>query len=278
MRANSPSAVFASLTLHGAVVALILVVTMYVARQEQRPPVIFELVAGPPTAPNELVAPALGNTTNKLTVEIPKPPEKVEPVVQEVVKPPEPEAVTPPPKPAAVVTPKPAVVKPDNSITKEFKKKERISYQQYLKSHPTPKQPANPPAPRTANVPRIDAQGIANGVRSGSTANTKGGGGGKALTREEHDEFDTYYSFLRNALKEAHEPPPGVSDQLEAKVTFDITAAGAILYPRISKSSGDRSFDQSVIEAFRRVKSIGPTPNGKPDTAVTLTFRMRDLE
>jgi colicin import membrane protein len=275
MRANSPSAVFVSLSLHAAVAALIFVLTMMVAQQDKAPPVIFELVAGPPTAPNELVAPALGNTPNQLKVEIPKVPEKIEPAATEVPPAPEPEAVVPP-KPAVAV--KPAAVKPDNSITKELKKKERISYQQYLKKHPTPKPPANPPAQRTANVPRIDAQGIANGVRGGSTANTKGGGGGKALTREEQSEFDTYYSFLRNALKEAHEPPPGVSDQLEAKVTFDITAAGAILYPRISKSSGDRAFDQSVIEAFRRVKSIGPTPNGKPDTAVSLTFRMKDLE
>ena len=99
--------------------------------------------------------------------------------------------------------------------------------------------------------------------------------GGKALTREEQSELNTYISFLLTALKEAHEPPPGVSDSLEAKVTFDITAAGAILYPRITKSSGDRAFDQSVIEAFRRVKSIGPTPNGKPDTW-TVTFKMKD--
>ena len=274
MRANSPSAVFVSLSLHAAIAVIIVVMTMVVAQQEKASPVIFELVDGPPTAPNELVAPALGNTPNPVKVEIPKPPEKVEPVAPEVPPTPEPEAIVTP-KPAAV---KPVAVKPDASITKELKKKEKVSYQDYLKKHPTPKPAANPPARRTPNVPRIDAQGIANGVRAGSTANTKGGGGGKALTREEHDAFDTYYSFLRNALKEAHEPPPGVSDQLEAKVTFDITAAGAILYPRISKSSGDRAFDQSVIEAFRRVKSIGPTPNGKPDTSVTLTFRMKDME
>ena len=63
---------------------------------------------------------------------------------------------------------------------------------------------------------------------------------------------------------------------MEAKVTFDITASGSILNPRISKSSGDRVFDESVLEAFRRVKSIGPTPNGKSDTW-TVTFRMKDL-
>ena len=263
MTANSPNSIFVSLILHAFVAAVIFVSTIYVAQQD-KPPVIFELVAGPPTAPDELVAPALGNSATPVKLEVPKvnlPPE------------PEPEVVPEPPVSETVQT-KPAP-KPDTSIVKDMKKSQRMSYKEYLKKHPTPKPSATPPAQRTANVPRVDAQGIANGVRGGSTANTRGGGGGKALTREEQSELNTYISFLLNALKEAHEPPPGVSDALEAKVTFDITASGAILYPRISKSSGDRAFDQSVLEAFRRVKSIGPTPTGKPDTW-TVTFKMKD--
>ena len=158
-----------------------------------------------------------------------------------------------------------------------MKKKEKMSYKDYLKKHPTPK-PAPQTAsaqPRSGHVPKIDTEGIAQGVRGGSTANKRGGGGGKAMTREEHNEFDTYISFLISALKEAHNPPPGVSDKLETKVTFDITASGNILNPRISHSSGDKDFDESVLEAFRKVRSIGPTPNGKSDTW-TVTFRMKD--
>lgn len=261
MRANSPSSIAVSLSIHVFVAAVIFVTTVYVAQQEKMP-VIFELVAGPPTAPEQLVAPALGSTTAPIKLDVPKvelTPEK--PAVPEVTKPVEPE-VRPAPK-------------PDTSIAKQLKRSEKMSYQQYLKSHPTPK-PATPaPNQKVANVPRIDAQGIANGVRGGSTANTKGGGGGKALTREEQSELNTYISFLLNALKEAHEPPPGVSDLLEAKVTFDITASGAILNPRISKSSGNREFDESVLQAFRKVRSIGPTPNGKADTW-TVGFKMKD--
>ncbi len=270
MTANSPNSIFLSLTLHAFVAAAIFLSTVYVAQQD-KPPVIFELVAGPPTAPDELVAPALGNTAAPVKLEVPKvnlPPE------------PEPEVVPEPPASATVPDqsqskPDKSAPKPDTSIVKDMKKSQRMSYKDYLKKHPTPKPAAAPPTQRTANVQHIDAQGIANGVRGGSTANTRGGGGGKALAREEQSELNTYISFLLNALKEAHEPPPGVSDTLEAKVTFDITASGAILYPRISKSSGDRAFDQSVLEAFRRVKSIGPTPNGKPDTW-TVTFKMKD--
>lgn len=265
MHAKSPSSFAVSISLHLFIAAAIFFTTVYVA-QQQKPPVIFELVAGPPTAPDELVAPALGNTKEPVKLDVPKVELPPEPTPVKEVAPPDPQAVSPPPKP---------VEKADTAISKNVKKAERMSYKEYLKKHPTPKQPAKPAPPRTANVPRIDAQGIANGVRGGSTANTRGGGGGKALTREEQSELNTYISFLLQELKAAHEPPPGVSDKLETKVTFDITASGAILNPRISKSSGDRAFDQSVLEAFRKVRPIGPTPNGRPDTW-TVTFKMSD--
>ncbi|MEO6996399.1 MAG: TonB family protein [Lacunisphaera sp.] len=282
MDARSPSSFFVSLTIHLLVAAFIFLTTVYVSQQE-KPPVIFELVAGPPTARDELVAPAEGNSTKPIKLDIPKveaPPQRIEPPSQETSSTNEPEVkeeVTPQPKPAVKTPVKPAPTKPkvDTSIAREMKKSARVSYQDYMKKHPAPKTSAATSTRRPINVPRIDTQGIANGVRGGSTANTRGGGGGKALTREEQSELNTYISFLLAALKEAHEPPPGVSDQLEAKVTFDITASGSILNPRISKSSGDKSFDDSVIEAFRRVKSIGPTPDGKADTW-TVTFRMKD--
>lgn len=272
MRANSPSSLLLSLIIHGFVVALFFVSSYFVARQAREAPQIIELVAGPPTAPDELVAPALGNTREQIKLEVPK--------IEAVPSMPEPEPVvhTPPEETAAKPPPEkvkaPDKPKPDTSLSKAVKQSQRMSYNDYLKKHPTPK-----PAPTTirkpANVPRVDAQGIAQGVRGGSTANTRGGGGGNALTREQADRLSTYISLLLQELKKAHEPPAGVSDQLEAKVTFDITASGAIMNPRITKSSGDKEFDRSVIEAFLRMRSIGPTPNRRSDTW-TVTFRMRD--
>lgn len=267
MRPNSSSAILTSLILHGFVAAVIFVTTIYVARSTRMEPVIFELVAGPPTAPDELVAPALGNTTAPVKMTVPQvelPAEKPEPVVPPSASVPE----STPSKPTPVV-------KPDTSIVKQMNKSAKVSYKDYLKKHPTPKVSAASTVRRAATAPKVDYQGIANGVRGGSTANTRGGGGGKALTREEADQLSTYISLLIQELKKAHEPPSGVSDQLEAKVTFDITASGAILSPRISKSSGNREFDESVLDAFRRMRSIGPTPNRRPDTW-TVTFKMRD--
>ncbi len=253
MRAHDPSSLLISLTLHAFVAALVFLTTIYLARRAGEQPVIFELVAGPPTAPDELVAPALGNTLTKVKLEVPK--------VEKVATMPEPEPVVP--------------TKPDTSLAKEMKQSQRMSYKDYLKKHPTPKPVAPTQPQKAANVPRVDAQGIAQGVKGGSTANTRGGGGGNALVREQQNQMDTYISLLIQELKRAHEAPPGVSDMLEAKVTFDITASGAILNPRISKSSGDKAFDESVLEAFLRMRSIGPTPNRRSDTW-TVTFKMRD--
>ena len=237
-------------------------------------------MAGPATAPDELVAPALGNTTNAVKLETPKveptpptPPSEPEPAVK---TPPEEKTIeTPPPEKPQTKAPDKPKPKPDNSMVKEMNKSAKTSYKEYLKKHPIPKQTASTTPRKSATGPRVDAQGIAQGVKGGSTANTRGGGGGKALTREEADQMSTYISLLIQELKKAHEPPPGVSDRFETKVTFDITASGAILNPRISKSSGDKAFDESVLEAFLRMRSIGPTPNRRSDTW-TVTFRMRD--
>lgn len=288
MHATSSNSLLISLTLHGAAVAAILLSTWFSTMRQREAPVIFELVAGPPTNPEALEAPALGNTTSPVKLEVPKvelvptmpEPEAVVETAPEPVKPPPKAAPVEKskPKPAEKTPPKtPEKPKADTSLTKEVKTAQRISYQEYLKNHPTPKQPATTgkstaPAPK---VPRIDAQGIAKGVQGGSTANTKGGGGGKALSREQQDALDTYFSMLIQELKRAHEPPPGVSDRLEVRVKFDITASGAILSPVVVKSSGNKEFDRSVIDAFLRVRSIGPMPTRRGDT-ITVTFKMRD--
>lgn len=278
MRATSSSSVLVSLTLHAFVVAVLVLLTWYSAMQQAKAPDIFELVDGPPTNPEALEAPKLGNTTTPVKLEVPKVeivptmPDP-EPVVETT---PEPVVATPPP-PEKAKAKAPEKPKPDTSIAKEVKKAQRLSYNEYLKKHPTPKQSASSKqtTKSTAKVPRIDATGIAQGVKSGSAANQKGGGGGKALTREQADALDTYFSMLIQELKRAHEPPAGVSDDLQTQVTFDITASGAIMNPRIKKSSGNKEFDRSVIEAFLRVRSIGPMPTRRPDT-VTVTFKMKD--
>jgi TonB family protein len=251
MRANSPSAFFASLSLHGLGAMLIVAMTWWMAKQQDAAPVIFELVAGEPTAPDELVAPARGSTSIK--VDLPKvhqvqlPEQKEEAPVEPVEK------------------PKPTEAKPDP---------QRVSYDQFRKQHGQPKE-TSPAPPKTVRPPKIDTQGIPGGVTGGSTTNTRGGGGGTALARQEQGQLETYIAQLMGALRRAHEKPPRLGDQLEAKVTFEVAANGNISDVLLSRSSGNEEFDQSALDAFRQVSGIGPTPTGKGYTW-TVTFRMKD--
>lgn len=260
MRANSPGALMASLALHGAVVGLVLSMTYWLANRKIETPVIFELVAGPPDDPRSTAAPPAGGSDVKLTVPKVKTPPKQE-VVPEEADEAEPETPTKPdPKQAAKPVPKKEPAK-------------TMSYDQFVKKHGQPKAstPSNS-APRTARSPRVDTDSITRGVKGGTGTR---GGGGTAMTKPDQGLMDNYISQLLNALRLAHEKPPGLSDQLEVQVTFDISASGMITNARISRSSGDPDFDRSVLEAFRRVGSIGPTPNGRPDTW-TVRFRTRD--
>ena len=265
MRANSPSAFFISLKLHGAVAAALVFVSYYAAQQQALKPVIFELVAGPPTAPDELVAPALGSSDVKLNMPTVLPPKvQPQPVVPET-------APTPPPE--KVIPAKQAETKPDTTISKEVKKKARVAYQKFLKEHPTPK----PAPPQPVKAPKVDAEGIAAGVVGGSTANKRGGGGGKALTRAEADGMTVYIAALNNRLRDAFEKtkPAGVSDTLSAEVEFFVAANGEVSEVKIRRSSGNRDFDESILEAFRNITWPGPRPDHKSDQW-RLTFRMKE--
>jgi colicin import membrane protein len=87
--------------------------------------------------------------------------------------------------------------------------------------------------------------------------------------------LDGYFSSLIVRLREAHQAPDALSDQLSAEVRFTMAANGEISGVRIVRSSGNPAFDQSVLEAFARVR-MPPRPDGKTDE-VRLTFRVREL-
>jgi colicin import membrane protein len=241
MRANSPAALFLSLVLHTGLAALLFLATYLASRQVSAPPVIFELVAGAPTAPGELTAPTKGTSSVKLKIPRPKV-EKVEPAPREE------------PSPAETQS--------------------KMSYEEYVRKHGAPKPADTKPRP-AAPPPRIQTEGIKDGVTGGSTANNRGGGGGRALTREEADAMTVYEALVRNLLKEAHEKPVGVSDNLSAEVEFFVAASGEISNVRLSRSSGNAEFDQSVLAAFKRITWPGARPDKKSDLW-RLTFRMRE--
>jgi colicin import membrane protein len=129
----------------------------------------------------------------------------------------------------------------------------------------------------TTKIARIDAEGIAGGVVGGSTSNKVGGAGGTALSREEASVMESYFSCLKQKLEAAHEPPVGVSDKLSVRVEFMLPADGTISQVHIVRSSGNKDFDQSVLDAFKRVRSVGPRPDGRSE-AIKLEFNTPDEE
>jgi colicin import membrane protein len=251
MHAQSSNAFMLSLTLHVSVVLTLLGVAFVVERSGPPAVHVFELVAGPGNDPNATEAPALGAQDGQVDVKIP-----TVPVPHEAKPAMSPETKIPAKAPA--------------------KTEPKISYREFVKKHgqPVPSKPSASASSRTTRVPKINTRGIPDGVAHGSSRSTAGQGG-TALTAAQHSAMDYYTSRLVKALHDNHEKPPGLSDLLTASVECLIGADGTISSVHIERPSGNAAFDQSCIEAFAHVGSIGPTPDGKTGTW-TIAFHMVD--
>jgi colicin import membrane protein len=279
MSAQSPGAYGMSVLLHGAVVLLIGFFSYAASNVVQDSPKILELVAGAGDNYRATEAPALGSPGGVKVQAMPLPPaEKPRPApVQPAPIEAAPAEAAPkaPAKPAATAPAKPVdLVKSLNRV--EERRKKRLE-DKYKKEEAAEQKREELERKQAARVAHIDAEGIREGVIGGSAANKVGGAGGKALTREEANELDEYFSLLKARIKENHTPPEGVSDALEARLEFFVAADGSLSHFRIVASSGNHEFDRSVIEACERTRSIGPRPDGRSET-VQMTFKMREDE
>ena len=280
MQANSPGAFFLSASFHGLIIALILISAYLLQQKTPEPTKIFELVAGAGNnyAATEAPAPSVPDTIKFDLPEAPAP--EVEPAP--VITPPEPQISKPPP----VITPDPAPVlappknvipvekpqpKPKPVVKKVEPPPRKMTKAEFDKLHANQRNPAARPAkPRSIKVRSIDANSFAN-----VSSKTLTGAGGKALTREEGNLLDGYIALLLQRLRAAHQKPQGLSDLLKAEVRFNIAADGVLSSVKIVRSSGSAEFDQSVLRAFAKVRTIGAPPNRKSDVW-TVTFRMRE--
>jgi colicin import membrane protein len=278
MTARSPSAFALSALLHASAAAVVLLGIYYSQQQASKRPVIFELVAGEGNNYMATEAPALGSSDGLAKLTIPKTVSAPVPAAPMVV-----EAV--PAQPAPIQVPdfnrtlKRADARALKKVEAQIKaeqeaEKKRLSKAEFDRLHGKSATPKTASA-RTTNVPRIDAQGIAKGVVGGSTANTTGGAGGKALQREEQSLVDSYLAFLSQQLHTAFDEakPPGLSDRLEAKVELHVLADGTLADARIIQSSGSDEFDRAVLEAIARVRPLGTRPDGL-DEVLEIPFRM----
>ncbi len=293
-----------SLTLHGAVVAVLLYLSYAVSQENKEKPKVFELVAGAGDNYMATEAPALGSPTG-IKLDIPAPPAP-KPQAQPAPEPPAPQPAAPEPSP---LTPAPIEKKPPTEkktdkaassevpnfkkqitrklivaesqakldIKREREKEAKITKEAFDKANKAKAKEAANAKNSSTKVAKIDTEGIKAGVIGGSTNNKTGGAGGKALVAEDGAPMERYFSLLKIRLKENHEKPSGLSDTLVARVKFYVSADGAITEVEISRSSGSAEFDRSVLEAFSRTRSIGARPDKKGER-VELEFKMREEE
>jgi len=301
MTARSANSFLTSLLIHGLAVAGLFGYA-YLLHDEEPTTKIIELVAGAGDDYGATEAPALGNPDSK-TANPDAAPES-----SPIAPAPEPqpmEAVAAPPTtPAHPVQKAPDFIRQMNRAEKrtlaKIEKREKAEAEKEakleaerekqaaaaVKNNQMTKEEfdrrfgskANSAATKSTGevkIAKIDGTGVAGGVRGGSSKSTKGAGG-TALTREEGDQLDAYFSMLLARLKDAHQRPEGLSDLLTAKVGFYIDHDGTISGVSIVRSSGSPEFDQSVLSAFRTVGSIGVRPDSGGRLRREVTFKMRD--
>lgn len=155
------------------------------------------------------------------------------------------------------------------------KRMTKEDFDRQSKGKSSPAQTAAKSGGGTGALKRIDAEGIAKGVVGGSTANKIGGAGGKALTREDIELSEAYISLLIQRLKAAHVKPEGLSDLLQATVSFRLTSSGVVVDVKIVGSSRNSEYDRSVLEAFSRITLPRPPANLKTSD-YTITFKMKE--
>lgn len=296
-----------SLLLHGAAVGVMFLVAWASSFDRPVKTQVMELVAGEGDNFAATEAPALG-TPGGIKVAIPTPPvPKPDPVP--AIKAPEPEPTPPPPTPKPEVKPDPVpVVKPpepkpdtkstkkattptkERTLTDQFRKtaiieeskikmrleREKAAEKKRLEAERKEREKAAKLA--AANSPRIDAEGIAKGVVGGSTNNKTGGAGGKALTRPDGPVMDAYFALLKQKTSDYLTPDKVIdlSDTLVVEVEFRLGADGSISGVKVIDGSGSSTFDNLVIEAFRRTR-MPPRPD-KESSVFSLRFKTKDLK
>jgi colicin import membrane protein len=303
MTSRMPAALMSSLALHGLVVALLLLMAYTSGLEKRNETRVFELVQGDGDNFAATEAPKLGVPGGlKLTIPNPLPepePPKPEPKVVEpkVVEPepvkPEVAPAPPPPTPAPVPAKAPpdaktkAPVNTTKTLAEQMRweqiKRESAAKQKLAKEKATEKKrldaeraEAARQAKLAAKAPRVDVDGIVKGVREGSASNTKGGAGGKALSRTDGPVLDAYFAMLKERLLSALRSQAGLSDTLATEVEFRLNADGSITGAKVIGPSGSAEFDRAVIDVFSRVK-MPARPDGQ-SAVHSIRIRTKDLE
>lgn len=257
MRLSRNQSLWTSVILHLAVLIGLFLATIVEAFKPKEKPHVFEMVTAAPPA-MQTVSPTSAEAVPDLTLpELPPVPDLVTPPEPPAPAPTPPRPTPPPPKPAPVAVPE---------------KPKLITRDQFVKEFGQPKPRQQPTQTVTApriTVPKIDVPKLVLPAATGPT-------GPQPLSAQQMSALGAYSSQLRAKIDAAWGKPENLTGvQIAATVVFDVSEAGRITNVRLNPSSGNQAFDQSILAAFRRVTSAGPTPTGQAHV-FTMTFRMAE--
>ena len=134
------------------------------------------------------------------------------------------------------------------------------------------------------NQPPPSSKGVGGGQAAPSSGPGEGqgaaslGSGGTGGGVVKGIEFVNYYNRMRQEIKQRW-TWGGKKADLEMTVRFGIQENGEIVGIRVTRASGDPSYDETVIRAVTRANPLPPPPENyrKDFMDVELTFRPEDL-
>jgi TonB family protein len=269
-----------SLTLHLAVAVTVAALTWFKPFQRSAPRV-FEVIQIPRGSPG-LTAP---NDGSSKPFDLPDTPRSRPTPARST---PPPRATPAPARPTPPVAPPQNVVTPPRTVTQPAPTpsrvtvppapaptpaQDRISYRDFVDQHGKPQ--TRSPRPNTTTRPPVSAPRIDTRFAVNLSDAVRTPGSLTGMTDAQQSELGLYIGTLKDALQRNWDKPSGVPAATEAVVEFDLSASGRVTNVRIVEKSGNAVFDASVLAAFARLTTVGPTPDGREFT-LRLTFRMKD--
>ena len=232
-----------------AILALFLMVYSFIPSCDDEPEVvhIFELASPPPVQPVAKPSP-------------PKPAPK--PIVQKTT-PKLPQPKPPPPKPVVKrPTPKPVPQKPEAK---------RISFDQFRKKHdlPAPKTVTQQPAPQPVKI-KINPNDF---KLAPIVVNTPS----QSTSSVSPTIINQYLAGVKSRLEQVWQHLLAQTDLSSggiAHLGFRIGSDGALIQPRITKSSGNSVLDALVLRVAQSAGNVGRPPGGSFSSGLEIPFRV----
>ena len=222
--------------------------------------IVFEMVEpseNPPAPPS----PPVNNLETNIKVE--KNIENIKPLELP------PEDVNPPEelKPAEdIKPPEKTETKPEQNVSVP-KPPKKVNFKDWVKGR---KLPTNNPNRKSTkqnkiNISKITSSHVA--IDSISSISQSTASSSQAM----QDALSEYTRVIYMTAKRNWKIPTINTDSLSAKISFKVSKTGIISNVRILESSGDKDFDNSIIQVFKSI-TIPPPPDNSAHT-INITFR-----